>query len=342
MPAERPLGPVMLDIAGVALDSAERDLLRHPAVGGVILFTRNYESPEQLARLTGEIHALRHPPLLVAVDHEGGRVQRFVDGFTRLPPMRSVGALLERDPELAEHLARAIGIVLASELRERGVDFSFAPVVDIDFGASSVIGDRAFHDSPQGVARLATQLVRGMSELGMGAVAKHFPGHGFVRGDSHLEVPVDERSLAEIDAADLVPYRALIGQGLAGVMPAHVIYPKVDARPAGFSPVWLQEILRGRLAFDGLVFSDDLSMEGASVAGDVLARGRAALDAGCDIVLVCNDRAAAVKLLEGINAPPLDTQRVARFGGGRPGRAQPRYAESLQVLAGARDSGMLA
>jgi beta-N-acetylhexosaminidase len=342
MHVERPLGPVMLDVAGLALDAAEREFLLHPAVGGVILFTRNYASPEQLARLTGEIHALRDPPLLVAVDHEGGRVQRFLDGFTRLPPMRALGAVLERDPELAEHLARAVGVVLASELRSRGVDFSFAPVVDIDFGASSVIGDRAFHDSPQGVARLATRLVRGMSALGMGAVAKHFPGHGFVRADSHLEVPVDERTLAEIDAADLVPYRALIGQGLAGVMPAHVIYPNVDARPAGFSEVWLKEILRGRLAFDGLVFSDDLSMEGARVAGDIVARGRAALDAGCDMVLVCNDRAAAVTLLNGIGAPALDAQRVARFGGVWGAGARPDYAESVQVLAGARDTGMLA
>ncbi len=342
MDVERPLGPVMLDLAGVALDAAERELLRHPAVGGVILFARNFESPEQLARLSAEIHALRRPPLLVAVDHEGGRVQRFRDGFTRLPPMRAIGAVLERDPVLAERLAHATGVVLASELRTHGVDLSFAPVVDIDFGASSVIGDRALHDSPQGVARLATQLVRGMSELGMGAVAKHFPGHGFVRADSHLEVPVDERSLAEIDGADLIPYRALIGQGLAGVMPAHVIYPKVDAQPAGFSRVWLQEILRDRLAFDGLVFSDDLSMEGARAAGDIVASGRAARDAGCDMVLVCNDRAAAVRLLEALGEAPLDTRRAARFGGSRLGNVQPRYAASLQVLADACASGMLA
>ncbi|MCL4798330.1 MAG: beta-N-acetylhexosaminidase [Burkholderiales bacterium] len=343
MPVERPPGPVVLDVAGPTLEAVDRELLLHPAVGGVILFKRNYVSPEQLAALASEIHALRSPGLLIAVDHEGGRVQRFVDGFTRLPPMRSLGALLERDPELAGRLARAAGLVLAAELRDRGVDLSFAPVVDIDFGASGVIGDRAFHHTAQGVARLAAQLVAGMSASGMGAVAKHFPGHGFVRGDSHLEVPVDDRTLAEIDAADLVPYRVLIGLGLAGVMPAHVIYPKVDAQPAGFSAIWLREILRERLGFDGLVFSDDLSMEGARVAGDIVARGHAALTAGCDMVIVCNDRPAAVQLVDGLRAPPPEPRRLARFGAGAAaGAGQRGYREALQALARAQDAGMLA
>ncbi|MCZ7564305.1 MAG: beta-N-acetylhexosaminidase [Burkholderiales bacterium] len=343
MRVERPSGPVVLDLSGPMLEAGDRELLLHPAVGGVILFKRNYVSPGQLAALASEIHALRAPGLLIAVDHEGGRVQRFVDGFTRLPPMRSLGALFERDPELAGRLAHAIGLVLAAELRERGVDLSFAPVVDVDFGASSVIGDRAFHHTPHGVARLAAQLAAGMSAAGMGAVAKHFPGHGFVRGDSHLEVPVDERTFAEIDAADLMPYRALIGQGLAGVMPAHVIYPEVDAAPAGFSALWLREILRERLGFDGLVFSDDLSMEGARVAGDIVARGRAALTAGCDMVLVCNDRPAAERLVEGLGGPPPEPRRVARFNAGSAeGSGRAGYRGARQLLAEAQDAGMLA
>ena len=334
MAPELPLGPVMLDVAGLTLDAADREMLGHPAVGGVILFKQNYASPTQLAHLTAEIHAVRAPPLLIAVDHEGGRVQRFQDGFTRLPPMRSLGAVYDRDPGLAENLAGAIGVVLAAELRAQGVDLSFAPVVDIDFGASGVIGDRAFHATPQGVARLAASLVRGMGRMGMGAVAKHFPGHGFVRADSHVAVPVDERELRTIEACDLVPYRTLIAAGLAGVMPAHVIYPKVDPHPAGFSPVWLGGILRGTLGFDGLVFSDDLSMEGASVAGDIVARGRAALAAGCDMVLVCGNREGARALLAGLPAAPVAPERIARF---RPGRdaGSESYQTALQALAGA-------
>jgi len=332
---ELPLGPVMLDVAGLTLDAADREVLGHPAVGGAILFKQNYASPAQLAHLTAEIHALRSPPLLIAVDHEGGRVQRFQgDGFTRLPPMRALGAVYDRDPGLAENLAGAIGVVLAAELRAQGVDLSFAPVVDIDFGASGVIGDRAFHATPQGVARLAASLVRGMGRMGMGAVAKHFPGHGFVRADSHVAVPVDERELGAIEACDLVPYRTLIAAGLAGVMPAHVIYPKVDPSPAGFSAVWLGRILRGALGFEGLVFSDDLSMEGASVAGDIVARGRAALAAGCDMVLVCGNRDGARALLAGLAAAPVLPARIARFRPGRDAGAE-AYETALRALAGA-------
>ncbi len=342
MPLELPLGPVMLDVAGLTLDASDREVLTHPAVGGVILFKQNFASPAQLAQLTADIHGLRSPSLLIAVDHEGGRVQRFQDGFTRLPPMRSLGAVYDRDPGLAENLAGAIGLVLASELLGHGVDLSFAPVVDIDFGSSSVIGDRAFHSTPQGVARLAASLVRGMGRGGMGAVAKHFPGHGFVRADSHIAVPVDERELAQIEAQDLLPYRTLIAAGLAGVMPAHVIYPKVDSRPAGFSSIWLARILRGKLGFDGLVFSDDLSMEGARVAGDIVARGRAALGAGCDLVLVCGNRAAAGALLSGLKAPPAAAARLARFQGRPAADARAGYETALRTLAGAGDSGMLA
>jgi beta-N-acetylhexosaminidase len=337
-----PLGPVMLDVAGLTLDSGDREVLSQPSVGGVILFKQNFASPAQLQHLTADIRALRSPPLLVAVDHEGGRVQRFQDGFTRLPPMRAVGAVYDRDPALAENLARAIGVIISSELLGRGVDLSFAPVVDLDFGTSGVIGDRAFHSTPQGVARLAASLVRGMDRIGMGAVAKHFPGHGFVRADSHVAVPVDERTLEEIEANDLLPYRTLIAAGLAGIMPAHVIYPKVDAQPAGFSRVWLGRILREKLGFDGLVFSDDLSMEGASVAGGILERGKAALRAGCDMVLVCGNREAARSLISGLQAPPAPEVRIARFRGKRAEDARIRYETALRALGSASDSGILA
>jgi beta-N-acetylhexosaminidase len=337
LPPELPLGPVMLDVAGLTLDAADREMLGHPAVGGVILFKRNYASTTQLEQLTADIRTLRSPSLLIAVDHEGGRVQRFQEGFTRLPAMRALGAVYDRDPELAENLAGAIGVVLASELFAHGVELSFTPVVDIDFGSSRVIGDRAFHHTPQGVARLAASLVRGMGRIGMGAVAKHFPGHGFVRADSHVAVPVDERELAEIEANDLSPYRTLIAAGLAGVMPAHVIYPKVDPRPAGFSSVWLGQILRGRLGFDGLVFSDDLSMEGATVAGDIIERGGAALGAGCDMILVCGNREAAASLVAGLKPTPVSAGRLARFRGERSAESSATYDAALHALAGAAD-----
>jgi beta-N-acetylhexosaminidase len=340
MAIERALGPVMLDVAGLELAAGEREVLAHPLVGGVILFARNYASPMQLRALTEAIHAVRNPALLIAVDHEGGRVQRFVDGFTRLPPMRTLGHLYDREPGLAVNLAGAIGVVLAAELRTHGVDFSFAPVLDIDFGSSSVIGDRAFHSTPAGVAALAGGLVAGLARMGMGAVGKHFPGHGYVRADSHHEVPVDDRELAAIEGDDLVPYRALVGKGLAGVMPAHVIYPKVDARPAGFSPVWLKDILRGRLRFEGIVFSDDLSMEGASVAGGIVERGHAALDAGCDMVLVCNAREAAQRLLDGLGARALDPGRAARILTGTPDEAA--YRSAAARVEAAKGEGLLA
>jgi beta-N-acetylhexosaminidase len=344
MAIDYPLGPVMVDLAGLEPSSTEREMLAHPLVGGVILFARNYRSPEQLRGLTAAIHAVRSPPLLIAVDHEGGRVQRFLDGFTRLPPMRTLGQVHDRDPLLARSLAGALGVVLAAELMAHGVDFSFAPVLDIDFGSSSVIGDRAFHSDPAAVTSLAGALVGGMARVGMGAVGKHFPGHGHVRADSHHEVPVDERDLATIEANDLVPYRELIGHGLAGVMPAHVIYPKVDSRPAGFSRIWLKDILRGRLGFDGLVFSDDLSMEGASVAGGIVDRGRAALAAGCDLVLMCNAPDEAHRLLEGLGPAALDPTRAARMRGrvDADGARRPLYRTALAEVTRERTSGTLA
>ncbi len=305
----------MLDIADAQLSAAEAELLRHPLVGGVILFSRNYRSPQQLGELTATIRALRKPALLIAVDHEGGRVQRFREGFSPIPAMRRLGEAWDRDQAQACAAARDIAYVLASELLACGVDFSFAPVLDVDFGASGVIGDRALHSDPAAIAQLSTALIAGLREAGMASVGKHFPGHGHVRADSHLAVPVDERGYADIEAADLVPYKVLIKRGLSAVMPAHVIYPKVDAHPAGFSSKWLRQILRIELNFDGMIFSDDLSMEGASVAGGVVERGTAALAAGCDMVLLCNAPEAATRLLDGLAAGALNQRRAEAMRG---------------------------
>ncbi len=294
------IGPVMLDVVGKTLTAEDEQRLRHPLVGGVILFARNYESPRQLAELTASIRALRTPPLLISVDHEGGRVQRFREGFTKIPPMRELGKLWDAHPKRARHLAEQTGWVLASELRAHGVDFSFTPVLDVDYGSSGVIGDRAFHTEPQAIAELAHSLMMGMKKAGMATVGKHFPGHGFVKADSHLEIPVDERAFADIEMCDLVPFRQMVDFGLTAVMPAHVIYPKVDPRPAGFSKVWLKDILRGQLGFEGCIFSDDLSMEGATVAGGIVQRAEAALNAGADMVLVCNKPESADELLAGL------------------------------------------
>ena len=337
-----PLGPVMLDVEGAALTDADRERLAHPLAGGVILFSRNYVSPEQLARLTADIHAVRNPPLIIGVDHEGGRVQRFREGFTAIPPMRALGQEWDRNRAQARELARELGFVLAAELRAHGVDLTFAPVLDTEHGRSSVIGDRALHSDPQVIAELARGLVRGFKAAGMGAVGKHFPGHGHVVADSHHAVPVDERSYDEIAGHDLVPFRRLATAGLTGIMPAHVIYPQVDAQPAGFSPVWLKRVLREELAFGGVVFSDDLSMEGASVAGGSVARAEAALGAGCDMVLVCNAPAAVDELFAGLRyaTPPATLARLVRMHGRARAknmeklRQDARYADALRAIAG--------
>jgi len=310
------LGPVMLDVAGLELTAEERDRLLHPAAGGVILFARNYSDPEQVARLTAEIHALRTPALLIAVDHEGGRVQRFRDAFTRLPPMREIGRFHENDAAAARALAHSVGAVLAYELRACGVDFSFAPVLDLDRGRSGVIGDRAFHSDPEIVGELASALVAGLAIGGMSAVGKHFPGHGFAEADSHTAMPVDDRPLSELER-DMQPFVRLVTEGLTGIMPAHVRYPAADSQPAGYSRFWLHSVLRERLGFDGTIFSDDLTMVGAHVAGGIVERGWLALDAGCDMVLVCNDAAAAGVLLDGLKraCSPVALTRFARLHG---------------------------
>ena len=308
-PVQPSPGPVMLDIAGAQLAPADLRRLKHPLTGGVILFERNFVSRTQLTALTSAIHAVR-PDIVIAVDHEGGRVQRFAsDGFTRLPAMRRLGEQWERNREFALRAADALGFVLAAELRACGVDLSFTPVLDLDHGTSAVIGDRAFHRDPGVVAQLAAALNAGLARAGMANCGKHFPGHGYAEADSHVAVPIDTRTLQQMRDDDLAPY-GWVGVGLAGVMPAHVVYPEVDSLPAGFSHRWLS-ILRDDLRFDGVIFSDDLSMEGASVAGDVVCGARAALEAGCDMVLICNAPALADQLLSGLERDELPSRAIA-------------------------------
>jgi beta-N-acetylhexosaminidase len=312
------LGPVMLDLEGLELTAEEREILRHPVVGGVILFSRNYFDPAQVGRLTADIHAVRRPPLLVAVDQEGGRVQRFRDGFTSLPPVHLLGRHYDLDAAGALEAAETLGWIMAAELRAVGVDMSFAPVLDLDRGVSEVVGDRAFHRSPDVVSTLARRYIRGMTAAGMTATGKHFPGHGAVAADSHKVLPDDRRAYVDI-AEDIGPYEFLIKEGLGAVMSAHVRYSEVDAMPSSFSRWWLTEELRGRLGFRGAVFSDDLAMVAAEVVGGIEERARAALGAGCDMVLVCNQRPAALTLLDSLGdfSEPASQVRLARLHGRR-------------------------
>ncbi|MFT5396286.1 MAG: beta-N-acetylhexosaminidase [Gammaproteobacteria bacterium] len=295
------LGPIMCDLRGLQLEADELEMLMHPHVGGVILFTRNFESPEQIAALCKSIHDLRQPHLLIAVDHEGGRVQRFREGFSRLPAC----ALLAEchTAKEAESLAQQAGWLMAAELLAVGVDLSFAPVLDVGGKISQVIGDRAFHVNPDQVSNLARAYMRGMKEAGMAAVGKHFPGHGSVPEDSHIAIPYDRRKYEDIQMKDLIPFERMIRAGLPGLMPAHVIYPEVDEKPAGFSPIWLKQILRKQLEFQGTIFSDDLSMKGAEIMGNYPQRAEAALHAGCDMVLACNNQAGAISILEEAEIP---------------------------------------
>jgi beta-N-acetylhexosaminidase len=295
------LGPVMGDVAGLTLTEADKKRLMHPLMGGVILFARNYENPEQLKALTASIRALRSPHLMIVVDHEGGRVQRFRDGFTIIPPMCKLGTIYQSEPARAKTLAHAVGVVIGTEMVAHGLDFSFAPVLDLDWGESTVIGERAFGRDGKQVAVLAGGVIAGLRSVGVASCAKHFPGHGFVKADSHHEIPRDDRDYDAIANDDMVPF-TLLAKEYDSVMPAHIIYEKVDAQPAGFSKHWLQNVLRAKLGFEGVIFSDDLTMEGASVAGNVTQRGMAALTAGCDMALLCNDQDKCQQLLDGLSA----------------------------------------
>lgn len=282
------LGPLLMDLEGLKLTEEERELIAHPDVGGLVLFGRNFESLDQLIALVQSIRSVR-PELLIAVDQEGGRVQRFKAGFTRLPPLAEFGRLYGQRPDLAVSLAKDAGWLLAAELIASGIDFSFAPVIDVDRGISQVIGDRSFGDDYQVVIELASSMMSGMQEAGMATTLKHYPGHGGVQADSHVAIPVDDRSYEEIASNDLKPFAELVKLSQA-IMPAHVIYPQCDSKPAGFSAFWLQQELREKLHFDGVIFSDDLTMEAASVAGGFAERVEQALIAGCTMVLVCNHR----------------------------------------------------
>jgi beta-N-acetylhexosaminidase len=296
------LGPIMCDLRGFQLEADEREMLCHPHVGGVILFTRNFESVEQLTELTKSIHELRHTRLLIAVDHEGGRVQRFREGFSRLPACALYSKCVSTINH-AEPLAQQAGWLMAAELLAVGVDLSFAPVLDVGGTISQVIGDRAFHTSPENVSRLGRAFMKGMKEAGMAAVGKHFPGHGSVVEDSHVAIPYDDRTFADIKMHDLIPFERMIHAGLPALMPAHVIYSQVDKHPAGFSEFWLKQILRQELEFQGTIFSDDLSMAGAEIMGSYPERAEAALHAGCDMVLACNNQEGAIEILDKARIP---------------------------------------
>ena len=312
MKKQYPIGPVMLDVVGLSLTQQEQEKINHPNTGAVILFSRNYQKPEQVTQLITSIRAARNGDILIAVDQEGGRVQRFQNGFTRLPP----ASWYSNTPELAE----SAGWLMATELLSVGVDFSFAPVLDIDCGISQIIGDRSFSSDPDLATQLASLFRKGMHTAGMAATGKHFPGHGAVALDSHLTLPIDTRDLDSIRAKDFLPFIQLIKDGLEGIMPAHVLYPNIDPNPAGFSPFWIQQILRQELKFNGTVFSDDLSMAGAATAGDYPERARLSQEAGCDMLLVCNNPVAAEQVLDSlpITEDPLREQRL-RIMQGKPG-----------------------
>ncbi|HEY2465749.1 MAG TPA: beta-N-acetylhexosaminidase [Steroidobacteraceae bacterium] len=309
------LGPLMLDIAGTELTPEDIEVLSHPLVGSVILFSRNYRDVAQVSSLTAAIRAVRTPSLLIAVDHEGGRVQRFRDGFTRLPPVRSLGRRYDEDHREGLSLAQSAGWLMATELRAVGVDFSFAPCVDLDYGVSEIIGDRAFHRDPDAVGALAVAYMSGMREAGMAAVAKHFPGHGAVFADSHVALPIDRRGFVDLEP-DIRPYRLLIANNLAGVMGAHVVFPAVDPLPASLSRRWISGVLRGELGFHGCVFADDLTMAGAAAFGGVIERAELAFAAGCDVLPICNDRQAVKSVLNHFGpdlGSPASQARVVRM-----------------------------
>ena len=316
----QPFGPVMIDIEGLTLSQAEKEKINHPNTGAVILFARNYIEPDQVTQLINEIRAAREGDILIAVDQEGGRVQRFQTDFTRLPPV----SIFAQSPELAE----ATGWLMATELLAVGIDFSFAPVLDIDCGISEVIGDRSFSQNPEIASQLASDFRKGMVSAGMAATGKHFPGHGAVALDSHLTLPFDNRDLDIIREKDLMPFKRLIAEGLEAIMPAHVVYPQVDSLPAGFSKQWIQTILRDELGFEGVIFSDDLSMEGAAAIGDFPFCAKLALQAGCDMILVCNNPTAADEVLEA--TPILHSETRERRLQAMRGQAQYTRSQLIQ------------
>jgi beta-N-acetylhexosaminidase len=309
MSQNMPIGFVMIDVEGLTLTSLDTEKIQHPNTGGVILFSRNYEDPKQVIALIQSIRKARNGTLLIAVDQEGGRVQRFQKGLTRLPAV----AQFKDHPDLAEKA----GELMATELLSMGIDFSFAPVLDVDFGVSTVIGDRSFSSDTAAVAKLASAFSRGMRRAGMASTGKHFPGHGAVKLDSHLALPIDKRPLKTLEKCDLIPFKYLMQEGLEAIMPAHIVYPKVDSQAAGFSSIWIKDILRQRLGFEGVVFSDDLSMEGAASVGSFPERAKQAFEAGCDMVLVCNNPQAALEVLASfpIQKRPESEARLLRMQG---------------------------
>lgn len=337
MPSVSPL--LMLDLEGLEVTDVEKDLLAHPGTGGLILFARNYSDRAQLAELVRQIRAAR-PDILIAVDQEGGRVQRFRDGFVRLPPMAALGRRYDETPQQAVRDAALLGELMASELTELDIDLSFAPVLDLDYGTSTVIGDRSFHGDADAMIALAGAFIDGMTAAGMAATGKHFPGHGHVVADSHLELPVDPRPLADIEAADLRPFVALAPK-LDGIMPAHVVYSAVEDQTAGFSRYWLQTQLRQRLGFRGVIFSDDLSMAGAHGVGGYPERAEAALQAGCDMVLACNNRSGAEQVLDFLGSHAFHGQVPAMGLRARPRRPMEtsRRDAALALAARLTDKG---
>lgn len=324
----------MIDLQGCEITSQEHQWLSHPAVGGVILFTRNFQTKTQISQLIQSIHEVKSPKLLVAVDQEGGRVQRFREGFTAFPPMRALGEIYDKEPSKGLQLSELLACRLAAELRDIGVDFTFAPILDLDTGKSAVIGDRAFHSDIDAVSALANKFMRGLRQGGMESVGKHFPGHGTVAADSHIECPVDNRYESDLQLSDIIPFKRLVDNGIAGVMSAHVIYHHVDSKPASFSKYWLMHVLREQLGFEGVIFSDDLNMQGAQQVGDIAARLNIALEAGSDMVLLCNSPEDIPTALDHLNDynNPSSQLRLARFHGKTPQRLNPQQQTELEYF----------
>jgi beta-N-acetylhexosaminidase len=338
------LGCFIIDLEGRAITALEREMVMHPLVGGVILFTRNYESRAQLQHLCREIRAVRQRPLLIMVDQEGGRVQRFIHEFTRLPNMGLFGKIIDENQEIACDMAKHVAWLMAVELLSVGVDLSLAPVLDLNKGKNSVIGDRAYHSDPDKVIQLAQAFMQGMREAGMAATGKHFPGHGAVCADSHLAMPFDHRTLDEIENDDLRPFVASIKAGLNAMMTAHIVFPEIDSLPVGYSHIWLQAILRKRLGFKGAIISDDLNMEGANISANYTDRVQAAREAGCDFTLLCNNQAGVIDVLDHL---PVSSHKVSKEKWGvlqgalsltKPYQETMRWQQARELLKGVQEN----